>query len=133
MAITVYITRRLSRLATGWTGLPLWALLSVTLIGPTVMGCRQGYKQKVVAAREFTPLERARKILEGYASGEAVGSEFMGFELLREELRATNSDPGGILGDAFSQIEKSMRSPAAVKAIAQRTLTTLDKVATPPQ
>jgi hypothetical protein len=133
MAITECGTRRLSRLVSGWTGLPLWAFLIVTVIGLPLTGCRQGYKQKVVAAKEFTPLERARKILEGYASGEAVGSEFMGFELLREELRAKNSDPGGILEDAFSQIEKSIRRPAAVKAIAQRTLATLDKQAAPPQ
>jgi hypothetical protein len=78
-------------------------------------------------------VHRARRILDGYASGEAVGSEFMGFELLREEPRAKTADPGGILEDAFSQIKKSMRSPAAVTAIAQRTLATLDKMATPPQ
>jgi hypothetical protein len=59
------------------------------------MGCGRGYKEKVIAAKEFTPLERAVKMLEGYAAGEPVGSEFMGFELLREELRSHNADPTG--------------------------------------
>ena len=101
----------------------LFAALVVT-IGT---GCSQGYKEKVIPAKEFTPLERARKMLEDYAAGNPVGREFMGFELLREELRLKNADPSGILGEAFTQIEKAMRSPAEVKAIAQRTLAELDK------
>jgi hypothetical protein len=97
------------------------------------MGCGRGYKEKVIAAKEFTPLERAVKMLEGYAAGEPVGSEFMGFELLREELRSHNADPGGVLDNAFGEIEKSMRRPAEVKAIAQRTLAELTKADAQPQ
>jgi hypothetical protein len=98
-----------------------------------VTGCGQRYKEKVIAAKEFTPLERAVKMLEGYAAGEPVGSEFMGFELLREELRAHNADPDGVLDNAFGEIEKSMRRPAEVKAIAQRTLAELTKADAQPQ
>ena len=70
-------------------------------------------------------------MFEGYAAGNPVGSEFMGFELLREELRFKKADPTGVLCEALTQIEKSMRSPAEVKAIAQRTLAALDKPVEP--
>jgi hypothetical protein len=96
-------------------------------------GCSQGYKEKVIPAKEFSPQDRARTMLEGYAAGSPVESEFMGFELLREELKTKNADPTGVLCEAFTQIEKAMRSPAEVKAIAQRTLAALDTPAAPQQ
>ena len=108
-------------------------ILLVAMIVTTGTGCSQGYKEKVIPAKEFTPVERARKMLEGYAAGSPVGSEFMGFELLREEMRVKNSDPTGVLSEAFTQIEKAMRNPVEVKAIAQRTLAALDTPVAPQQ
>jgi hypothetical protein len=96
-------------------------------------GCSGGYKEKVIPAKEFSPQDRARKMLEGYAAGSPVGSEFMGFELLREEMRTKNSDPTGVLSEAFTQIEKSMNNPAEVKSIAKRSLAALDTPAAPQQ
>jgi hypothetical protein len=55
----------------------------------------------------------------------------MGFELLREELKTKNADPTGVISEALTQIEKAMRDPADVKAIAQRTLAALDTPAEP--
>jgi len=131
MAIKDDTGPRMSSAVTTRTGAPSLRIpLGVLFVAIVVMmgtGCSQGYKEKVIPAKEFTPLERARKMLEGYAAGNPVGSEFMGFELLREELRLKNADPSGILGEAFTQIEKSMRRPAEVKAIAQQTLAELDK------
>jgi hypothetical protein len=108
-------------------------ILFVAAIVTTGTGCSQGYKEKVIRAKEFTPVERARKMLEDYAAGGPVGSEFMGFELLREELKLKNADPSGVISEALTEIEKSMRRPAEVKAIAQRTLAALDTPAAPPQ
>ena len=122
---------RMFRTATARTGASSLGILIVAVIVTVGTGCSTGYKEKVIPAKEFSPQDRARKMLEGYAAGSPVGSEFMGFELLREELRLKNADPSGILGEAFTQIEKSMRSPAEVKAIAQRTLAELDKQSAP--
>ena len=108
-------------------------ILLVAMIVTTGTGCSQGYKEKVIPAKEFSPQDRARKMLEGYAAGGPVGSEFMGFELLREELRLKKADPTGVLCEALTQIEKAMRNPAEVKAIAQRTLAALDTPAAPQQ
>ena len=108
-------------------------ILLVAMIVTTGTGCSQGYKEKVIPAKEFSPQDRARKMLEGYAAGSPVGSEFMGFELLREELKTKNADPTGVISEALTQIEKVMRSPAEVKAIAQRTLAALDTPAAPQQ
>jgi len=106
-------------------------MLIVAVITTMGTGCSNGYKEKVIPAKEFSPQDRARKMLEGYAAGSPVGSEFMGFELLREELKTKNADPTGVISEALTQIEKVMRSPAEVKAIAQRTLAALDTPAAP--
>ncbi len=106
-------------------------ILIVAMITTTGTGCSNGYKEKVIPAKEFSPQDRARTMLEGYAAGSPVGSEFMGFELLREELRFKKADPTGVLCEALTQIEKAMRNPAEVKAIAQRTLAALDKPVEP--
>ena len=119
------------RTATARTCASSLGILIVAMIVTMGTGCSQGYKEKVIPAKEFSPQERARKMLEGYAAGSPVGSEFMGFELLREELRFKKADPTGVLGEALTQIEKSMRNPAEVKAIAQRTLAALDTPAAP--
>ena len=121
------------RSATTRTGASSLGILIVAMIAAMGTGCgsRTGYKEKVIPAKEFSPQDRARTMLEGYAAGSPVGSEFMGFELLREELRFKKADPTGVLCEALTQIEKSMRNPAEVKAIAQRTLAALDKPAAP--
>ena len=122
---------RTLRTATARTCASSLGILIVAMIVTMGTGCSQGYKEKVIPAKEFSPQERARKMLEGYAAGGPVGSEFMGFELLREEMRVKNSDPTGVLSEAFTQIEKSMNNPAEVKAIAKRTLVALDTPAAP--
>lgn len=119
------------RSATTRTGALSLGILIVAVSAAMGTGCSTGYKEKVIPAKEFSPQERARTMLEGYAAGNPVGSEFMGFELLREELRVKKADPTGVLCEALTQIEKSMRSPAEVKAIAQRTLAALDKPVEP--
>ena len=119
------------RSATTRTGASSLGILIVAVMAAMGTGCSTGYKEKVIPAKEFSPQDRARTMLEGYAAGNPVGSEFMGFELLREELRFKKADPTGVLCEALTQIEKSMRNPAEVKAIAQRTLAALDKPVEP--
>jgi hypothetical protein len=124
---------RMFRAIAGRSGGAALGTLIVAVITTTGTGCSNGYKEKVIPAKEFSPQDRAKKMLEGYAAGGPVGSEFMGFELLREELRFKKADPTGVLCDALTQIEKAMRNPAEVKAIAQRTLAALDTPAAPQQ
>ena len=70
---------RMLRSATTRTGASSLGILIVAVITTTGTGCSQGYKEKVIPAKEFSPQERARTMLEGYAAGSPVGSEFMGF------------------------------------------------------
>ena len=132
-AILMAITRRkavnVCGLAIAPGGMALLGMLLVGIMAST--GCGRGYKETVIPAKEFTPLERARQMLERYAEGAPVGSEFMGFELLKEELAKTSPDRSDAVGEALAAIEKVMRRPAEVKAIAQRTLAELDKPAAP--
>jgi hypothetical protein len=129
MAMAECKALRLLRSATTRTGASSLGILIIAVSAAVGTGCSTGYKEKVIPAKEFTPQDRARTMLEGYAAGNPVGSEFMGFELLREELQVKKADPTGVLSEAFTQIEKSMRNPAEVKAIAKRTLDELDKPA----
>lgn len=92
-------------------------------------GCNTGYQEQVIVAKEIAPLERARQMLQRYAEGQPVGSDFMGFTLLKEEITKTNPDQAGPVGDALAAIEKVMLRPAEVKAIARRALADLDKTA----
>jgi len=104
--------------------------LGIMLVGIAVnAGCGGGYRERVIPAVEFTPLERARQMLERYANGQPVGSDFMGFELLRKELARTSPERSDGLGAAFTAIERAMHRPAEVKAIAQKALANLDKPA----
>lgn len=106
----------------------LAAMVCILIVGIMAgTGCGRGYKETVIPAKEFTPLERARQMLERYAEGQPVGSEFMGFELLKEELTKSSPERAVALGEAFTEIEKVMRRPADVKAIARKALAELDK------
>lgn len=106
------------------------AALGIVLVAMMASaGCGRGYTEKVVPAKEFTPLERARQMLERYAEGEPVGSEFMGFELLKQELAKTSPERSDGLDATFTAIEKVMHRPAEVRAIAQKALADLDKPA----
>jgi hypothetical protein len=53
----------------------------------------------------------------------------MGFELLKEELASTSPERAAVIGEALTAIEKAMRRPAEVQAIARKTLAELDKPA----
>ena len=92
-------------------------------------GCSSGYREKVVVAKEVAAVERARQLLERYAAGQPVGSDFMGFPSLKEELEKTSPQQAATLGEAFAAIEKAMLRPAEVKKIATRALADLGTTA----
>ena len=92
-------------------------------------GCSSGYREKVIVAKEVAAVERARQMLEQYAAGQPVGSDFMGFPSLKEELEKTSPQQAAALGEAFAAIEKAMLRPAEVKKIATRALADLGTTA----
>jgi hypothetical protein len=92
-------------------------------------GCSSGYREKVVVAKEVAAVERARQMLEQYAAGQPVGSDFMGFPSLKEELEKNSPEQAAPLSEVFTAIEKAMLRPAEVKAIAKRALTDLGTTA----
>lgn len=108
----------------------IMAVLALSLTMST--GCGSRYKEKVVVAKQFTALERARQTLESYVAGQPMGTEFMGFHLLKEELVKSHAEQGSMVAEAISKIEKVLGQPAEIKAIAQKTLAELNKPVTPP-
>ncbi|MEI7781075.1 MAG: hypothetical protein WCJ18_04015 [Planctomycetota bacterium] len=125
---TTILARKVLRRAIALGGTTSKVIL-LTLVMSTA--CSPRYRETVVAAKEFPPLARARQMLEGYAAGDCVGSEFMGFNLLVEELLRENPAQAEAIGAALAEIEKSMLQPAEVQAIARRTLADLDAQISP--
>ena len=95
-----------------------WAALVIAI---ACAGCGPGNVVKEVripVRRQAGAIERCREYLEGYARGEPVGSEVIGFTQLAEE--ATKEDPelGGRIARGLREIEASLKQPqkAAAKA-----------------
>jgi hypothetical protein len=105
-------------------------LVGIAVFGiAATTGCGSGYREKVVVVKEVAAVERARQMLERYAAGQPVGSDFMGFPSLREELEKTSPEQAAAIGEALAAIEKAMLRPAEVKAIAKRALADLGTAA----
>jgi hypothetical protein len=125
-------SRRLRSAAVGRrTALPGILFVGGLFVGSiaTTTGCSSGYREKVIVAKEVPAVERARQMLERYAAGQPVGSDFMGFPSLKEELEKTSPQQAAALGEAFAAIEKAMLRPAEVKKIATRALADLGTTA----
>jgi hypothetical protein len=108
-------------------GIAFVGIAFVGIIATT--GCSSGYRENVIVAKEVPAVERARQMLERYAAGQPVGSDFMGFPSLKEELEKTSPQQAATLGEAFAAIEKAMLRPAEVKKIATRALADLGTTA----
>lgn len=84
-------------------------------------GCGPSNLPKVrkiqVAAHE--PLKEVRAFLEGYAQGQAVGSERELFPKLVEEIRQTDADKAAKVESGLAEIVKS---PAIARARAKKLL-----------
>ena len=103
---------------------PSAALAAVGLVLAAASGCGSGVKERVIPVKQETPIVQVKNLLAGYAAGEPVGSEIIGFPSLREAVVAEDQDIGGILAEGLTEIEKIFRQqrrvPKAAKAILAR-------------
>jgi len=102
-----------------------WAVLAVAIAST---GCGPGDVVKEVripVRRQAGAIERCREYLQGYARGEPVGSEVIGFTQLADE--ATKEDPelGGRIARGLREIEASLKQPQTVAAKAKEILAAL--------
>lgn len=98
------------------------ALAAVGLVLAVASGCGSGVKERVIPVKQETPITQVKNLLAGYAAGEPVGSEIIGFPSLRDAVVAEDPEIGGILAEGLTEIEKIFRQPRRVPKAAEAVL-----------
>jgi hypothetical protein len=103
-----------------------WPLAA--FVGLLGAGCGPGDVVKEVripVRQQATTIQRCREYLEGYARGEPVGSEVIGFQQLIEEATREDAAVGELLGRGLREIEASLKRPQEVAVKAKAILESL--------
>jgi hypothetical protein len=119
--------RRSTRTASHRRGPWLLAALAGFLV-IVCAGCSPGnvVKEVRIPVRERVgAIERCRQYLEGYARGEPVGSEVIGFTQLIDEATQEDAEVGAALGRGLREIEATLKQPQNVTAKAKAILESL--------
>jgi hypothetical protein len=87
-----------------WLGI---GIIFVTLVG--LCGC--GSNSPPVVVQPQSGLERAKAILNDYASGVPMGSEAATFEEVVAEVRKTEPQKATILEKGFADLKRSPQNP----------------------
>lgn len=98
------------------------------IVASACVGCGSGDVVKEVripVRQQVTAIQRCREYLEGYARGEPVGSEVIGFGQLIEDAERENAELGATIGRGLRDIESSMKRPQDVAAKARAILEAL--------
>jgi hypothetical protein len=92
-------------------------------------GCGlQGVKEHSVPVSKKEPvgIEMAKQLLEGYAKGQPVGSEFMRFATIGEDAKKQDPSKGEIVDRGLKEIEGLMNKPSAIPNKAKEILAQLN-------
>ena len=100
-----------------------------TLLLGLVAGCGSGVRERVIPVKQETPITQVKNLLQGYAAGEPVGSEIIGFPSLRDAVVAENPAVGGILAEGLTRIEKVFQQSRRVAKISEEILAEVDAAA----
>lgn len=86
-----------------------------SILALALAGCGDGerVREKSIEVQENTPLDQAKKLLEGYAKGQALGSETTSFAYLVTEIRKDDSGRADILEKGFAELQKPKVNVAA--------------------
>lgn len=103
-----------------------------TVVTSAVLGClfllgcgRSGIRERVIPVKQDTAIQHVMRLLDGYANGEPMGSEIIGFPSLRDAVVAEDPDVGAILARGLSELESMMRRPGKVQGAAKKILAAL--------
>jgi hypothetical protein len=103
-------------------------LALATLAGLACAGCGSGdvvREVRIPVRQPVTAIQRCREYLEGYARGEPVGSEVIGFQQLADEAAREDAEIGAAIARGMREIEASMKRPKEVAAKARAILEAL--------
>lgn len=93
----------------------------------SLIGCGSGgVREYSVPVSQPGGLDRAKQLLEGYASGEPVGSEVIGFDEIGADAKKQDPKQGEIVERGLQEIGALMNRPAAIKEKAKQILSQLD-------
>lgn len=99
---------------------PRLALGVMMLFGAAagLVGCGPSgkVKEETVEVKPQQGLERARKMLENYASGQQLGSETTTFASLVEDVKKEDAERGAILEQGLNELQQTKGAATAAKA-----------------
>lgn len=103
------------------------ALLSAGLTGLALAGCSQegAVKERSIPVKQVSAVDKVKQLLEGYAKGQPVGSEIIGFNEMAEEAKKEDAAKGEIVAKGLKEIEGLMNRPSEVPAKAKEILAKL--------
>ena len=87
------------------------------------VGCDGGgrVKEESIEVRQDLPLDQARKLLENYSKGQAVGSEATTFPKLVEDIRKDDPTRADILEKGFADLQNpKVNKVAKAKELLQK-------------
>lgn len=92
-----------------------------------VAGCSQEgvVKERTIPVKQVSPIDKVKQLLEGYAKGEPVGSEIIGFGQMVEEAKKEDAAKGEIIAKGLKEIEGMMNRQSEVPAKAKEILAKL--------
>jgi hypothetical protein len=92
-------------------------LLSFTI------GCSGGVKEETIQVPKQDPMNRAKSLLQNYASGSPLSSEVESYDEIVAEVKTADSAKGKILEEGLADIKKN---PNQAKTKAKALLAKLD-------
>ncbi|NLY00585.1 MAG: hypothetical protein GXY83_31195 [Rhodopirellula sp.] len=91
------------------------------------LGCGSGgVKEEAIKTTPPAAIEMAKDILQGYADGKPVESEFMRFDQIIEDAKKENPAKAAVLERGFGEIEGLMNTPSAIQKKAKEILAELE-------
>ena len=93
-------------------------MLAALLPAVALTGCGPDGRPKVedIQVKEDTAVNRAKKLLENYSKGQALGSEVSTYDQLVKEVRAEDPTRGDILEKGLAELQKTKGPATAAKA-----------------
>lgn len=89
--------------------------LALPILVLALAGCGESgrVKEESIEVAQNTPLDQAKKLLENYAKGQAIGSESTSFAGLVEGVRKTDAERADILEKGFADLQKPKANTVA--------------------
>jgi hypothetical protein len=93
-------------------------LCAAAVTAAVLAGCGPSgrIKEETIEVKEDSPLNEAKKLLENYSKGQALGSEVTSYQYLVTEVRKTDAPRADVLERGFADLQKTSKAGVPAKA-----------------